>query len=74
MGDTIEFLRKNKPNLSGFDQVGNPYWWQGPRGESSTHRLGDRLMRRTDELLAAFDAGQLFPWLKGEVDVATTAK
>lgn len=74
VGDTIEFLRKNKGNLSGFDQVTNPYWWQGPRGEASTYQLGARLMRRTDELLTAFDAGQLFAWLKGEADVATTAK
>ncbi|MFZ2153687.1 MAG: hypothetical protein WAV16_00455 [Candidatus Moraniibacteriota bacterium] len=70
VADTIEFLEKNKGKLNGFDQVDDPYWHRSdkPTGYLGHQRnLGKLLIRHTDELIGAFEKGDLFDWLRGEV-------
>lgn len=68
MADTIAFLRLNIEKLRGFN-VDRPYWYRqhnpGDYTESG-YRLGDHLVEHTKRLLSAFDAGNLFDWLRGE--------
>lgn len=68
VADTIAFLRANIEKLRGFDGVDQPYWYrQGyPGGCLSGKQLGTRLIKHTRELLAAFDQGNLFDWLRGD--------
>lgn len=66
VADTIEFLRARKEKLEGFNSVGNPFWCRmgGKQGCINHYRAGDYLKRRVDEVLAAFEAGNLFDWLR----------
>ncbi|MDO8463476.1 MAG: hypothetical protein Q7S96_04385 [bacterium] len=76
VGDTIEFLRKNREKLAGFNETNDPYWHVGSTGvhchsQRSWHgrtrvKLGTFLQSHVDALLRAFDAGKLFDWLRGE--------
>lgn len=65
VADTVAFLRANVQKLQGFNAVGAPYWYS-PGGPDSVSALGNQLMVNARELLAAFDAGNLFDWLRGE--------
>jgi hypothetical protein len=71
VADTVEFLRKNKEKLNGFNQISNPYWCNADNycrtlGSPS----GDYLKHHVDNLLTAFEAGILFDWLREEEVVA----
>lgn len=69
---TIDFLKKNKPKLKGFDVVQNPYWYLPESGRNSVSNLGTRLISRANELLASFEAGYLFDWLRGSDQKVST--
>lgn len=71
VADTIAFLRANKDKLAGFNQVQSPYWYEAGNVAANpcVQQLGTRLIRHTEELLAAFDAGNLFDWLRRESTV-----
>ena len=73
VGDTIEFLRKNIERLKGFNSVTSPYWYNGVNTNNSMTELGDYLTEHTQNLLKAFEAGRLFDWLRGEVDITLPA-
>ena len=64
VADTVGFLRGNIQRLQGFDRVNGPYWYQ-PGREKSVGSLGTKLIRHTENLLSAFDSGNLFDWLRG---------
>jgi hypothetical protein len=67
VADTVGFLRENKGKLRGFNVAGNPYWYMGPHASGCFNgQLGDHLVSLSDELLAAFEAGKLFDWLRGD--------
>ena len=75
VADTIEFLRARKDRLAGFDQVDRPYWYTPGKAESfCVSQLGSVLQGRVDELLAAFEAGNLFDWLRTADVAEPTAK
>jgi hypothetical protein len=66
VADTINFLRENIGKLEGFNQV-NPFWHiVGRKGASLGLGAGDYLKSHTNALIAAFDSGRLFDWLRGE--------
>ncbi|CAN5758187.1 hypothetical protein BH11PAT2_BH11PAT2_02520 [soil metagenome] len=70
LADTINFLRQNAHKLEGFNAVHNPYWYNPfTRHTATGPQRGTQLMQHTADLLAAFDKGLLFDWLRGE-DVA----
>jgi len=72
VADTTNFLRTNKDKLMGFGDrnTSSPYWYDGRRNpDYSLHEAGPTLIRHTDELLTAFEAGHLFDWLRGETDI-----
>jgi hypothetical protein len=66
LADTVDFLRMNSGKLEGFNRVSNPYWVNAENGPATTPQLGDILMAHTAELIAAFERGTLFDWLRGE--------
>lgn len=69
VGDTIEFLAENKNKLVGFNKAINPYWYLGSSGNTGPAyqpNLGSHLMSHVAALLAAFDRGNLFDWLREE--------
>lgn len=69
VADTIAFLRANILKLRGFDRVSNAYWYRPGRPNffmSGRPALGTHLVQHTGQLLQAFDAGNLFDWLRGE--------
>lgn len=68
VADTIGFLRERKEKLNGFNQISQPYWVHANKQSTSGYKFGDYLMRHVDELLAAFEAGNLFDWLRGKED------
>ncbi|MES2088160.1 MAG: hypothetical protein V4467_04190 [Patescibacteria group bacterium] len=80
VADTIAFLRANQGGLVGFNAIDRPYWhifhkpiaydyntnWAG-------RDLGNHLKKVAVNLIAAFDEGNLFDWLRGTpVPPATT--
>lgn len=67
VADTIAFLRANIEKLRGFDDADQPFWYrQGNPNGYLSGKLGTRLITHTRELLAAFDRGNLFDWLRGD--------
>jgi hypothetical protein len=67
VGDTIEFLRANSEALGNFNQISSPYWCMADGGiMNAAHPFGDYLQKHVRQLLAAFEAGNLFNWLRGE--------
>lgn len=75
VADTTAYLRANVGNLKGFNAVANPYWYlasgmgqsyQSLRDESKPAGLGDYLTGVVHQALEAFDAGQLFDWMRGK--------
>ncbi|MFH1171223.1 MAG: hypothetical protein V1778_01630 [bacterium] len=70
--DTMEFLRANRGKVSGFNAVSSPYWCDGHNPNNCFYgHLGTYLQEELiDPMLTAFEGGYLFPWLKGEVDIA----
>lgn len=68
VADTIAFLRQNVEKLKGFNRVDALYWYRN--GYDGFHYdgrvLGTKLVAHTRKLLAAFDEGVLFDWLRGE--------
>lgn len=73
VADTMHFLASNKGRLRGFDGVNNPFWYMGPGDKSCLAGLGDHLIDHVGQTQRAFEAGQLFPWLKGEVDLTSAS-
>ena len=74
VADTIEFLRANKQKLNGFNQIDTPYWCHADkRRVCGQSYFGEYLMRHVDQLLDAFEAGNLFDWLRQE-EVAIPTK
>ncbi|MBI4022075.1 MAG: hypothetical protein HY372_01865, partial [Candidatus Andersenbacteria bacterium] len=71
VADTVEFLRARKEKLNGFNQINNPYWCHSDKQKGcSESPFGNYLKRHVNQLLAAFEAGNLFDWLRQE-EVAT---
>lgn len=70
VADTIGFLRERKGKLNGFSQVNSPYWYNTDGRLVGANPFGDYLMKHVDQLLAAFEAGNLFDWLREEEEVA----
>lgn len=72
VADTIDFLRKNKLKLDGFNHTEFPYWASADERDSrSTMRVGpfgNYLMAQVDALLKHFERGQLFDWLRDDVE------
>ncbi len=68
VADTIAFLRTNIDKLNGFGRAASPYWYRPgrPNFYMQGNALGGHLVRHTKQLLNAFDAGNLFDWLRGE--------
>jgi len=67
IADTIEFLRVRKEKLDGFNLVNNPYWCNVEKLDMmGIPYFGNYLMQHVGQLLAAFEAGNLFDWLRGE--------
>ncbi len=71
VGDTIEFLKANKQKLAGFNIANSPFWLAPGSTSQYCHqsdkpRLGDYLIQNADRLIQAFEAGNLFGWLRGE--------
>jgi len=66
VGDTIEFLKANKQKLANFNQIHRPFWCVQDRSIAEQDPFGDFLMRHVEQLLAAFEAGNLFDWLRGD--------
>lgn len=67
VADTMEFLKTNKDKLSGFNQITSPYWYHGRSGPySAGMQFGEKLKQHVEQLQAAFEAGNLFDWLRGE--------
>jgi hypothetical protein len=66
VGDTIEFLRKNKQRLRTLDNF-RPNW-HGIPGTTwfSNNEAGRHLISHVDQLLQAFERGNLFEWLRME--------
>lgn len=83
VADTVGYLRANKDNLMAFNPDTNggklrsyPYWlWRDDNSclAANTDLVGTHLVRRTEQLLAAFDAGNLFDWLRGKETATTPA-
>lgn len=81
VADTVGYLRANKHKLLAFNpKTGGgkletwANWHWTPNGlclSDNKQLLGTHLTKRTEQLLAAFDAGNLFDWLRGE-QAATT--
>lgn len=64
--DVITFLRQNREQLEGFNTVGSPFWYDGRSESACRPYLGAHLKDVVDQLLAAFEAGTLYSWLRGE--------
>ncbi|MBI4434123.1 hypothetical protein HY632_05095 [Candidatus Uhrbacteria bacterium] len=78
VADGIEFLRSHREQLKAFNDVSAPYWLGGSHvsGDGNAYwpgGLGDELVQFTDQLLAAFDAGHLFDWIRGEWELPLAA-
>lgn len=74
LGGTIEFLRSNLEALKGFNNADQPYW-AGPNFTGcmpQSPKAGNYLMAHAKELIAAFDDGRLFSWLREEDRLPTT--
>lgn len=71
VADTVEFLRARKEKLNGFNQTERPYWCHTDKQKTmGANPFGNYLKRHVDQLLASFEAGNLFDWLRQE-EVAT---
>lgn len=76
IADTVDYLKVNKTKLAGFG--GLPYWHfcdtKHPDRESTGSFQGaaTKLQTFVDELVAHFEAGTLFPFLRGSSDRALT--
>ena len=69
VADTMSFLQTNADKLNGFNAVSNPYWY----GRNGSHDpLGDLLIKRVHEMLAAYEQGRLFDWLRNEQSPSTS--
>lgn len=75
VADTTAYLRSNVQNLKGFNVAENPYWhlansndncYENLPDESKPPGLGDYLIGVVHKALEAFDAGQLFDWMRGK--------
>lgn len=65
VGDTIEFLRNRKVKLNGFNRVNSPFWCHADGSEvARMGQFGEHLKNHVDKLLAAFESGNLFDWLR----------
>ncbi|MBI2482673.1 hypothetical protein HYV74_00680 [Candidatus Uhrbacteria bacterium] len=76
LGDTIEFLRTNKELLRNFNSGnGMPPWCVPSTQRLWYHnvQLGNDLLEHANQLLAAFDAGHLFDWIRGEWELPPAA-
>ncbi len=68
VADTMAYLAANKGSLKNFNSTEHGgvmhlhAYWAG----RESHLLGDLLIERVDELLAAFEAGKAFDWLRDE--------
>ena len=69
VADTINFLKSNKEKISGFGSVDRPYWYKNGKPENCESSLGGILQRHVDCLIAAFERGELFDWLRDEKNV-----
>lgn len=77
VADTIDFLRKNKESISGFDGIERQWNMAGHNALEDNYantgtEHGAYLMKHVDMLLKAFEQGILFDWLRGEVKLAET--
>ncbi|MBI4256999.1 hypothetical protein HY626_03025 [Candidatus Uhrbacteria bacterium] len=77
IADTIGYLKVNKAKLAGFGSL--PFWhFSDPshpdrQGHSNSFKdAGSRLQTFVDELIRHFEAGTLFPFLRGSSDRALT--
>ena len=79
VADTVAFLKANSDKLAGFNQVQQPFWYQGVEAERSgvsswaadvreNGWLGTHLQEVVKNLLSAFDRGVMFDWIRGETD------
>lgn len=68
VADTIAFLKANKEKLLGFNAVQRPYWHEPNNQHDDFYvaGLGKYLLQHTNELLEAFERGELFQWMKEE--------
>ncbi len=67
LADTIAFLRTNMDKLIGFNSGDGMYWYaEGFPEHWVGAKAGTSLVTHTKKLLAAFDNGTLFDWLRGE--------
>jgi len=72
VADTVEFLRARKKNLNSFNRISVPFWCHADSQKScGNNSFGNYLKSHVDQLLAAFEAGNLFDWLRQE-EVATS--
>lgn len=71
VADTMEFLRSSNRKLNGFNQIDRPYWYHVDQsGNCGENPFGVYLINHVDKLLAAFEAGNLFDWLRQEEESA----
>lgn len=73
VADTIAFLRDNISKLEGFNKIQRLYWYRFNNNEFSFSAqnekfLGTELIAHTRKLLAAFDRGELFDWMRSPTD------
>lgn len=75
VADTIAFLKSNMDRLLGFNRARSPYWYRPgrPNYYMEGQMLGTNLVQHTRNLLAAFDSGNLFDWLRGEENLPARA-
>lgn len=83
VADTIEFLRANMERLKRC-KISSPYWYQAsqnpysdeydPRGGRSPGFGEMTLYPHVNEILAAFERGELFSWLRGEIPASAAQK
>jgi hypothetical protein len=73
VADTIDFLKSNIKKLNGFNNA-NPKWYTTGGVEWSDRNRGTKLIQHTKELLQAFDEGNLFNWLRGEMPLTGAKK
>ena len=75
IADTINHLRLNKQLLGNF--MGQAYWYKGANGnclESNGNAKNTLLMPFAEKIIAAFDEGRLFEFLREEPEKLTTGE
>ena len=79
IADTVGYLKANKGKLAGFGR--NPYWHFCDPSHPDSNMFGpntcfldagNKLQRFVDDLVGHFDAGTLFPFLRGSSDRTLT--